>query len=903
MTDTTTNGTRSSANTILETLKIIVPKRKCIEMRGQNLRGYWWSGFYDCDNLEKMVKDAEAMDLLSKGIYVTLNSTDETLLARRKNRLVTTGIKKGDMTSDEDITNWDKLPIDIDPVRKTGISSTDEELKVAYEKAVEVSTYLETVQFGYPSVFACSGNGWHLLYNIDYPRSETNDTIIKDILERLAERFDTPIKVDDKGDELPDQGIRIGIDTVNNNPSRIFKLYGTMARKGENTKERPHRLSYIKEHRDNLPPVPLEVLKGFITAHPLSDGFKKKSEKKGRKKIKNQRKVTGRHPVFLSIVGKLVNDGSTLDMVQAYMAAYNAGIPEPKPQDVLTKEIADIYDHCTKKADEEKKRREEMGNRDRIYAGHGYTIFKAAEDCINVVKRKNIPERVFTRAYGLVDIVTDAERGIPVIRMINEDALTAIVNPMCEFFYKMKDKSDGLEIEIETRPPTDVVKHILNTQEYWKGIPVLNGITSCPVISMEDGSICQTPGYDKNLKVLYVQGTNSVPLLSVPEKPTLEDVKKSVNALNDIISEFFFVERADKANTIAMFVSSVIRTSMSDVMYPMAVVTKPIQGVGASKITRYCQIIRNGTEPDMIKIPHSEEEVEKKLLAAAKEGSDFIAYDNIDGPLYYGTIASQITRTTYTGRILGKTEKITIPFTPIWIANGINVIASGDMPRRCYFIRIDPQTAKPWLKCDWKHKDLDTYVKGHRADLLTAIFTLVRYWIQAGKPAPVKSMPVIGGFETWCNTIGGILSSTEYADDFLANLIKGYETCDSESDEWVEFLTQWYREWNTEPIKVSAIVQNIENKGKMAYCLPGEIVNAQARGKNVAMVLGIHLKKKMNRIYQIVVMDYSNNEKKYLTKQFRIGQKLNPEDGTKMWCLEELVPILVKKEGSTKAES
>jgi len=77
---------------------------------------------------------------------------------------------------------------------------------------------------------AFSGNGVHLLYCIGLKMGEENKKLVKDCLTVLDMLFS-----DDE----------VKIDTANFNPARICKLYGTMAQKGANTQERPHRMSYI----------------------------------------------------------------------------------------------------------------------------------------------------------------------------------------------------------------------------------------------------------------------------------------------------------------------------------------------------------------------------------------------------------------------------------------------------------------------------------------------------------------------------------------------------------------------------------------------------------------------------------------------------------------------------------
>ena len=79
-------------------------------------------------------------------------------------------------------------------------------------------------------MFCDSGNGFHLLYRVDLP-ADDGGTVGK-LLGALAARFDTP---------------RVKIDRSVANPSRICKLPGTLARKGDHVPDRPHRRSRVLE--------------------------------------------------------------------------------------------------------------------------------------------------------------------------------------------------------------------------------------------------------------------------------------------------------------------------------------------------------------------------------------------------------------------------------------------------------------------------------------------------------------------------------------------------------------------------------------------------------------------------------------------------------------------------------
>lgn len=119
------------------------------------------------------------------------------------------------------------LLVDLDPVRKPGNNSTDSEKQSAGDEAERVREYLNSRNWPEP-VICDSGNGWHLQYRIELPNDEHATELVRGALARLKQLF--PM-----------------VDAGNFNASRLCKLYGSWARKGEHSEERPWRRSAIVE--------------------------------------------------------------------------------------------------------------------------------------------------------------------------------------------------------------------------------------------------------------------------------------------------------------------------------------------------------------------------------------------------------------------------------------------------------------------------------------------------------------------------------------------------------------------------------------------------------------------------------------------------------------------------------
>lgn len=222
------------------------------------------SGYYD--NPEKAESDVLLLDTdkATNGIYVTLNTVNPDLLARRANRIKTRLSKKDATTADSDIIRRRWFPIDIDPVRPSGVSSSEPEHSAALEKADSIREYLSDL--GWPDpISADSGNGAHLLYRVDLSNDDTSRNLIKEGLNALSVIFSDS---------------RCIVDTANFNAARIWKLYGTVSRKGDNTDLRSHRRAAVTETPPEICVVTEDLLESLAKCLPKEDPTKDEPGKK-----------------------------------------------------------------------------------------------------------------------------------------------------------------------------------------------------------------------------------------------------------------------------------------------------------------------------------------------------------------------------------------------------------------------------------------------------------------------------------------------------------------------------------------------------------------------------------------------------------------------------------------------
>lgn len=238
--------------TIAKQISLLVEPGQVVELRvmgvdGRNNRTD--SGYFD--NVDDLAAAAAEYSGRAASVYMTINPVQPALLARAYNRVEQ---YSKTTTNDKDIVTRRWFMIDFDPIRPSDISSTDEEHGAAIARAGECALWL--ADRGWPQpILADSGNGAHLLYRIDMPTMQANELLSK-TLQAIAMTFDD---------------LKVSVDIGNFNPARIWKVYGTLAAKGDNLPQRPHREAAILSAPSELQVVAPSLFNDLMALLPEPD--------------------------------------------------------------------------------------------------------------------------------------------------------------------------------------------------------------------------------------------------------------------------------------------------------------------------------------------------------------------------------------------------------------------------------------------------------------------------------------------------------------------------------------------------------------------------------------------------------------------------------------------------------
>jgi hypothetical protein len=771
------------------TLSLFHPEGRTFEVRIPKTRQRTLSGYFRSP--EAAAKAVVQHDGRCEGIYFTLNPVLPDLLARSINRLAPYVERT---TADSEILVRRFLPVDFDPRRPAGISSTETEHDLALARARACRDYLRDVGWPEPIV-ADSGNGAHLCYSLDLPNDDAARDLVKRALASLGKRFSDPA---------------VEVDLTPFNAARVWKLYGTLACKGDSSPERRHRRSAVLEaperlellNREGLEALAAEALVGEPPADARGGGFDVGTwlVSHGVAVVRTQDWRLGRRFILNPCPWNPQHTNASAYVVQFPSGAIAAGCHH---NGCSGKGWHDLRDRCEpgwRRAREGRRPlrpdvRADMGMAEIEVSGAG--LAQLADDAWDALQRRNIPPRLFRRMAIPVRLERD-EDGAPVARDLTVDRARHEVARAARFVRTRKIMGE-LAVE-DVFPPVDVVRDMLAKAEM--PLPRLERIVSVPVFA-PDGALQSTPGYHV-ASGTYYEADSGLVSRDVPDPPTRDDVDSAVSVVRDLLSDFPFVGGAEFAHALAILLLPFARDLISGPT-PLHLVEKPSPGAGATLLVDVLCYAALGRRVAAMSEGGTDEEWRKRITAKLATLPSVMLVDNVTRRVDSSSLASALTATLWEDRALGASQMLRMPVRCVWIATGNNPVLSTEIARRTVRIRLDPHDDRPWLRRGFRRPDLRTHVLQHRADFVWAAHVLVRAWLVAGRPRDPEGRR-LGMFEAWSDVLGGILDVARVP-GFLGNLDALYEASDEDAGAWRALTAAWWEKFAGAEVVVRDIVE------------------------------------------------------------------------------------------------
>jgi hypothetical protein len=388
---------------------------------------------------------------------------------------------------------------------------------------------------------------------------------------------------------------------------------------------------------------------------------------------------------------------------------------------------------------------------------------------------------IFRSAGGLSRVVWD-EHDFPRTERMGPRELRYELARVTRY---LREQGDSMR---EVPPTHEVVEDILANPD--SGFPVLSGIVTAPVFG-PDGKIETNPGYDPSSQ-LYFYPSADLDIPKVPNKPTEAELAEALdllmgNALIDFPFDGPCGGQSERAHALCMVLQPFARQLISG-STPIYLIVKPTPGTGASKLVNIYSILSTGEDAVAQTETNSEDEMRKRITSVLLEASPTFYLDNINSRIDSSALASAVTTSMWTDRLLGETKTVRVPVKHTWIFCGNNPTMSNEIARRCVRIRLDAKVERPELRTGFKHKDLEGWVKKNRSKLIWACLVLIQNWIAQGSP---EGEAVKGSFEPWSRVMGGILKSCGY-EGFLGNDRELRDASDEEGNAVNTFISAWW---------------------------------------------------------------------------------------------------------------
>lgn len=357
-------------------------------------------------------------------------------------------------------------------------------------------------------------------------------------------------------------------------------------------------------------------------------------------------------------------------------------------------------------------------------------------------------------AHGSESLAT-ISREYGALREIGPDELALELSRRIDFVHVTME--DDQPKDTPADPPFKVVKALLANPEK-TGLPNVARVVNSPYFTASGRLVTQT-GYDRESKVLFLRPRGGVIVPEVPEDPNPAEQSAALNTLFELFHDFPFASDADRAHALAMPLTLITRP-MIDGACPLFAVDAPTEGSGKGLLTEVSltPLMNNFT---VEAAPTQQSEWWKTILSSLMEAPAAVIYDNVNGEMDSGPLASAVTAwPMISGRILGQ-SKLTKQHPPaLWGVSGNNIAMSSELARRTVRIRLDHSlrgyNGKPSERRDFKHPKLRAWVRENQGQIVWSWLVLVQSWIKAGRPIP-DDLPAMGSFTEWVEVVGSVL--------------------------------------------------------------------------------------------------------------------------------------------------
>ncbi len=397
-----------------------------------------------------------------------------------------------------------------------------------------------------------------------------------------------------------------------------------------------------------------------------------------------------------------------------------------------------------------------------------------------VLESTNDPPYLFQTGSTLVRIEEQDHQMI--LQGVDSTRLHNLLTGKIEYYRE----SDS--IRQVSQPPGNLTDKLL-ADSYLPGrrdwIPEIDRVVDHPMIT-PDGEIISSLGYHPKWKTYITRDWTRV--------NTSMSLDESHAIIEDLLADFPFERSSHKTHAMALLLQPFVRLLISG-NTPMYFFTAPMAGSGKTLLGKVLLIPSLGREPSPDPFPEDEAEMRKYLTSKLIRDRRLIFFDNVMRMPDLPTLSSALTTGRFESRILGSSISVVVQGPDTWAATGNNPEVHYDMSRRHIPVRLTPAIEAPALRTGFRHPRLLTYALENRDNIISAVCQVALDGLKKCQNGHTPTHPVLGSFESWSDTLGGILGSEGYP-DFLEGVGSPSERVNPSK----EFVGFWWDQWGEEKV-------------------------------------------------------------------------------------------------------
>lgn len=345
-------------------------------------------------------------------------------------------------------------------------------------------------------------------------------------------------------------------------------------------------------------------------------------------------------------------------------------------------------------------------------------------------------------AEALREIIADH---VATKRRINDGTKTNPIwrEEIASFAFKT---SAALHVGPDAGVLKDLLKRRLVTQ-----VPEILGVITAPVMpelpsSTKPGELTKagsdriitSPGFDAG-SGLYLSPLGTI--IEVPEAPLQADVKAATDLMREPWVDFPFASPGgqlspDVSFSIAIYGMMVATNRRALEVAPGIAFSSHGEGMSSGKTLagEIICTIATGDLPAPVSLSPDFTEQGKEIITHLIQGDGSLFLDNIPTGARFdlGPLASAMTNPRYKGRLLGGNKQVQASMRTQVVANGNSLNLAGDLASRFALAQLDTGLERPEDRsaAGFKIPDLRRWVVEHRQQLVAAVHTIVRAYLQ-----------------------------------------------------------------------------------------------------------------------------------------------------------------------------